>query len=146
MERFQGVSRMFQWSFKGGSLKIEGCSKSTLRVIQGSFKVSKRSSKGVSRQFERCFKEDSRVLKKESSVYQFHKKFQGCFKNLSMFCNFEGGLFSYMYTYTWVEVLLTQEFRLLNGAKFPSHCVLHIFPLNKWILWLDQISSKYNRW
>ena len=47
-------------------------------MIQRSFKVSKRSLKGVSRQFQRCFKENSRA---------FHKKFQGCSKNLSMkFC------------------------------------------------------------
>ena len=39
-------------------------------MVQGSFKISKRSSKGVSRQFQRCFKEDSRVLKKVSSVFQ----------------------------------------------------------------------------
>ena len=39
-------------------------------MVQGSFKISKRSSKGVSRQFQRCFKEDSRVLKKVSDVFQ----------------------------------------------------------------------------
>ena len=70
---------MFQGSLKGVSRKIEGCSKSPLRVIRGSFKVSKRSSKGVSRQFQRCFKEDSRVLKKVSSVLQENsiKSFNG---------------------------------------------------------------------
>ena len=57
---FQGVSRMFQAIFKG-----------------------------VSRQCQRCFKEDSRLLKKISSVssIKFHKKCQGCFKNLPIkFC------------------------------------------------------------
>ena len=66
---FQVVSMMFQKSFKGVLWKIEWCSESPLRVIQGSFKVSKRSSKVVSRQFQRCSKEDSRVLKKVSSVF-----------------------------------------------------------------------------
>ena len=67
-------SKEFQGSFKGVSRKIEGCA-----LIQGSFKVSKRSSKGVSRQFERNFKEDSRVLKKVSSLSQenFIKSFMG---------------------------------------------------------------------
>ena len=48
-------------------------------MVQGSFKITKRSSKGVSRQFQRCFKEDSRVLKKVSSVFQenFIKSFKG---------------------------------------------------------------------
>ena len=47
---FEGsVSRMFSGNFKGVSRKIDGYSKSPLRVIQGSLKVSKRSSKGVSR-------------------------------------------------------------------------------------------------
>ena len=91
---------------KGVSRKNEGCSESPLRVIQGSFKVSKRISKGVSRQFERCFKEDSRVLKKESSVYQFHKKFQGCFKNLSIifqcFAILKEGLFHFLYVYIYM--------------------------------------------
>ena len=67
---FQGVSRMFQGSFKSVSRKIEGSSYNSLRVILWVFKVSKRSSKGVSRQFQRCLKEDSRVLKKVSSVFQ----------------------------------------------------------------------------
>ena len=49
----QGVSWMYQGSFKGVLRKIVGCSESPLRVIQGSFKVSKRRSKGVSRQFQR---------------------------------------------------------------------------------------------
>ena len=76
---FQGVSRMYQGSFKGVLRKIEGCSESPLRVIQGSFKVSKRHSKGVSSQFQRCFKEDSMVLKKVSSVFQENliKSFKG---------------------------------------------------------------------
>ena len=44
---FQGVSTMFQGSFKGVSRKIEGSSESHLGMIQGSFKVCKRSSNGV---------------------------------------------------------------------------------------------------
>ena len=67
---FQGVSRMFQGRFKAVWRKIEGSSESPLRVIQGSFKVCKRSSKVVSRRFQRCLKEDSRVLKKVSNVFQ----------------------------------------------------------------------------
>ena len=61
---------MYQGSFKGVLRKIEGCSESPLRVIKGSFKVSKRLSIGVSRQFQRCFQEHPRVLKKVSSVFQ----------------------------------------------------------------------------
>ena len=54
-------------------------------MVQGSLKISKRSSKGVSRQFQRCFKEDSRVLKNVSSVFQENiiKSF-----NEVLFCNF----------------------------------------------------------
>ena len=37
----QGDPRMFLGSFESVSRKIEGCSESPLRVIQGSFKVSK---------------------------------------------------------------------------------------------------------
>ena len=60
-------------------MKIEGCFESPLRVVHGSFKITKRSSKGVSRQFERYSKEDSRVLKKVSSVFQENviKSFKG---------------------------------------------------------------------
>ena len=67
---FQVGSRLFLESFKGVSRKIE-----IEGVIQRSFKVSKRSS----RQFQRCFKEDSSVLKKVSSVFQenFIKGFKG---------------------------------------------------------------------
>ena len=54
----------------------------SFKVIQGSIKVSNRSSKGVSRQFQRCFKEDSRVLKKVSSVFQ--ESF-----NEILFCNLD---------------------------------------------------------
>ena len=70
---------MFHGCIKEVLRKIEGCSKSPLRVIQGSFKVSKRRSKGVSSQFKRCFKEDSMVLKKVSSVFQENliKSFKG---------------------------------------------------------------------
>ena len=79
------VSNVFQEklikSFKGVLRKIEGCSESPLRVIQGSFKVSKRHSKIVLRQFQRCFKEDSRVLKKVSSV--FHENVIKSFKGVS---------------------------------------------------------------
>ena len=69
----------FQGSFKGVSMKIERSSLSPLRVVLWCFKVCKRSSKGVSRQFQRCFMEDSRVSKKESSVFQenFIKSFKG---------------------------------------------------------------------
>ena len=49
---------MFHGSFKGVSRKIEVSSESPLRVIQGSFKVYKKSSKGVSRQIQRYFQED----------------------------------------------------------------------------------------
>ena len=61
-------------------------------VPRGSFKVSKRHSKSVSRQFQRCFKEDSRVLKKVSSVLQenfvnFFSVFQESFKKV-LLCNF----------------------------------------------------------
>ena len=59
----------------------EGHSESPLRMTQGSFKVSERSSKGVSRQFQRCFKKDSRVLKKLSSV--FKENFIERFKSVS---------------------------------------------------------------
>ena len=67
------VSKVFQESL------IEGCSESPFRVIQVTFKVSKRSSNCVSRQFQRYFKEDSRVLKKVSSVFQENciKSFKG---------------------------------------------------------------------
>ena len=70
---------MYQGSFKGVLRKIVGCSESPLRVILGSFKVSKRRSKGVSSQFQRCFKEDSMVLKKVASVFQENiiKSFKG---------------------------------------------------------------------
>ena len=70
---------MYQGSFKGVLRKIEGCSESPLRVIQGSFKVFKRRPKGVSSQFQRCFKEDSVVLKKVSNVFQENliKSFKG---------------------------------------------------------------------
>ena len=70
---------MFPRCFKDVSRKIEGSSKSPLRVIQGSFKVCKKSSKGVSRQFQSYSKEDSRVLKKVSSEFQenFIKSFKG---------------------------------------------------------------------
>jgi len=61
---------VFQENFQNFSRKIDGCFKCPIRVIQGSIKVSKRSSKGVSRQFQRCLKEDSRVVKKVSSVFQ----------------------------------------------------------------------------
>ena len=73
------VSKVFQKSFKIISRKFYGCFESPLRVVQGSFKISKRSSQGVSRQFQRCFNEDSRVLKKVSSVFQenFIKSFEG---------------------------------------------------------------------
>ena len=59
-------------------------------MIQGSFNVSKRSSKGVSRQFQKCFKEDSRMLKKVSSVFQ--ENIMKGFKGVStifevLFCN-----------------------------------------------------------
>ena len=58
-------------------------------MIQGSFKVSKRSSKGVSKQFQRCFKEDSRVLKNVSSVFQenFIKSFKGVSSFVLQFCS-----------------------------------------------------------
>ena len=81
---------MFQGSFKGGSRKIEGCSERPLKVIQGCFKVFKRSSKGVSEQFQKCFKEVLRVNKGSFNCVsrKFHKKCQGCFKNLSMKCCF----------------------------------------------------------
>ena len=53
------VSKVFQGSFKE-VLRVfqvrEGCSESPLRVTQGSFKASERSSKGVSRQFEDVFR------------------------------------------------------------------------------------------
>ena len=62
---------MFQRSFKGVLRKIEGCSKSPLWVINGSFKVSKRSLKGVSREFQRRFKKVLSVLK------EFLKSFIG---------------------------------------------------------------------
>ena len=70
---FQDVSRKFQGNFKGVSRKIVGYSERPLRVIQGSFKVSKRSSTGVSRQFQKC-------LKKVLSVFTVQRKFQVCFK------------------------------------------------------------------
>ena len=44
---FQGVSTMFQGSFKVVSRKIERSSESHLGMIQGSFKECKRSSNGV---------------------------------------------------------------------------------------------------
>ena len=50
-------------------------------MIQGRFKVSKRHSKGVSKQFQRCFKEDSMVFKKVSSV--FKEKLIKSFKGVS---------------------------------------------------------------
>ena len=80
---------MFQGSFKGVSRKIERSSLSPLRVILWCFKVCKRNLKGVSRQFQRCFKEDSSVLKKVSSVFQ--ENFMKCFKesfNEVLFCQF----------------------------------------------------------
>ena len=43
------VSKVFQKSFKIISRKIYGCFESPLRVVQGSFKISKRSSQGVSK-------------------------------------------------------------------------------------------------
>ena len=42
---FKGVSRVFQGTSKGVSRKIEECSERPLSQIQGSLKVSKRSSK-----------------------------------------------------------------------------------------------------
>ena len=61
-------------------------------MIQGSFKVSKRSSKGVCRQVQRCFKEVSRAFKEGIKCFQenFIKSFKGVsriFKG-SFFCNF----------------------------------------------------------
>ena len=50
-------------------------------LVQGSFKISKISSIGVLRQFQRCFKEDSRALKKVSSV--FHENVIKSFKSVS---------------------------------------------------------------
>ena len=50
----QDVSRMFQGSFKGVSRKIAAYSKSPLRVIQQSLKVSKKKFKG-------CFKVVSKM-------------------------------------------------------------------------------------
>ena len=105
------VSKVFQGSFnevlRVVHLRLR-CVNSPLRVIQGSFKVYKGSSKGVSRQFQRCFKEDSRVLKKVSSVFQenFIKSFKGvsrifqwsfvlqfcCCMNLIAATRAEGGL------------------------------------------------------
>ena len=57
---------MVQGSFKGVSRKIEGCSKSLFRVIQGSFKYLKE----VQREFQGSFKDILRMLKKVSSVFQ----------------------------------------------------------------------------
>ena len=49
-------------------------------MFQGSFK-------GVSRQFKKCFEEVSRVESVKGFRENFKKKFQGCFKNVSMqFC------------------------------------------------------------
>ena len=56
-----------------------GCFKEVLRVLPGSLN-------GVSMQFQIRFKEDSRVLKKVSSLFQENiiKSVKGCFKNLSI--------------------------------------------------------------
>ena len=62
---------MFETNFQGVSRKIEGCSESPLRVIQGSFKVSKRSLKGVSRHFQR-FKDVKESVKCVSR--KFHQQ------------------------------------------------------------------------
>ena len=53
-------------------------------MIQGSLKVSKRSSKVLSKQFKKCLKEVSRVFKESVKCVsnKFRKKFQGCIKNL----------------------------------------------------------------
>ena len=59
---FKEVLRVFQERLRGVL--------SSLRVIQGSLKVSKRSSNGIPSQFQRCSKEDTRVSKKVSSVFQ----------------------------------------------------------------------------
>ena len=42
------IAGKFQMYFKGGSRKIQGCSKKVFGVLQGSLKV-------VSRKFEGCF-------------------------------------------------------------------------------------------
>ena len=62
-------------------------------MIQGSFKVSKRSSKGVSRQFERCFKEDSRVLK---------ERVKGVSRIFQCFAILKEGLFLFLYVYIYM--------------------------------------------
>ena len=73
-------------------------------MVQGSFKISKRSSQGVSRLFQRCFNVDSRVLKKVLSVFQENsiKSLKGvsmkfvlqfrCSMNLIAATRAEGGL------------------------------------------------------
>ena len=53
-------------------------------MVQGSFKISKISSKGVSKMLYGRFKGVRESVKCVSR--KFHKKFQGCFKNLSMKC------------------------------------------------------------
>ena len=62
-------------------------------MIQGSFRIYKRSSKGGSRELQGGLKDIlrkfQRCLKKVLSVFQeyFKNKFQGCFKHVSMkFC------------------------------------------------------------
>ena len=57
-------------------------------MVQGSFKISKRSSQGVSRLFQRCFNVDSRVVKKVLSVFQENsiKSFKGVSSFILQFC------------------------------------------------------------
>ena len=86
---FKGVSSIFQGSFKGASRKINWCSEKPLKKIQGRFKVSKTNSKSVLWEFQRRVKKVSRVFKESVRCVsrKFHKKSQGCFKNVSMkFC------------------------------------------------------------
>ena len=74
----QGCLKEVEWVFGGSSQgvlilmvfqgRLWGCFKRPLRVIQRSFKFSKRSSKGVSRRFQRCFKEVSRVFQESFTM------------------------------------------------------------------------------
>ena len=73
---------MFRGIFKRVSREVLRSLKEVQRVFYASFKADSKSFKKFSRVFKERVKCVSRI---------FHKKFQGCFKYLSMklcFCNF----------------------------------------------------------
>ena len=78
---FQRCVKDVQGIFKGVSRKIEGCSEIPLKVIQGSFKVSKSNSMGIG-SFKYALRKFQGWLKKVSSVFRENvtKSFKGVSK------------------------------------------------------------------